>query len=194
MLKNITGNYKIVLGSNSPRRKQFLEELGIEFTIRASNIQENYPQIYQKEEISDYIALSKANSIPIVENEILITCDTIVWNKNVALGKPKDRQEAYKMLKAMCGKEHEVISSVCIKSLNKQTIFNCITKVTFLNISDDALYYYIDNYKPYDKAGAYGIQEWIGLIGIQKIEGSYTNIVGLPTAELLSELIKFINN
>lgn len=194
MLKNITENYKIVLGSNSPRRKQFLEELGIEFTIKASNIQENYPQTYQKEEISDYIALSKANSIRIIENEILITCDTIVWNENTALGKPKDREEAYKMLKEMCGKEHEVISSVCIKSLNKQTIFNSITKVTFLNISDDALYYYIDNYKPYDKAGAYGIQEWIGLIGIQKIEGSYTNIVGLPTAELISELIKFINN
>lgn len=192
MLNEIIKDYQIVLGSNSPRRKQFLEELGIEFTIRASNIEENYPENYQREKISDYIAMAKANSIPITANEILITCDTIVWNNNNALGKPKDRKEAYSMLKSMCGKEHEVISSVCITSTAKQIIFNCTTKVSFLMISDEALYYYIDNYKPYDKAGAYGIQEWIGLVGIQKIEGSYTNIVGLPTTELATELIKFI--
>lgn len=194
MLNDILKNHKVVLGSNSPRRKQFLEELGIDFTIRASDIDEAYPKTYQKEEITDYIAQAKADSIPIAGNEILITSDTIVWSENTALGKPKDRQEAYYMLKSMCEKKHEVISSVCLKSIKKQTVFHCITKVYFNDITDESLYYYIDNYKPYDKAGAYGIQEWIGLIGIEKIEGSYTNIVGLPTAELIAELTDFLKS
>lgn len=193
MLSNIFKDYKIVLGSNSPRRKQYLKELGLDFTVRASDIAEDYPSHLQKEEITDFIAQLKSNAIELEDDkEILITSDTTVWNNSQSLGKPKDREEAYQMLKEMCNKEHEVISSVCLRSKSNIKTFNCTTKVTFGPISDEALYYYIDTYKPYDKAGAYGIQEWIGLIGISKIEGSYTNIVGLPTYELINELLNFI--
>lgn len=193
MLNNLLKEYKIVLGSNSPRRKQFLTELGIDFTVRASDIDESYPLELKAEQITDFIAKAKADAIELEHpNEIIITSDTTVWNDNLSLGKPENREEAYTMLKSLCGHEHEVISSVCLKSKNKTSVFHCTTKVSFANLADEALYYYIDQYKPYDKAGAYGIQEWIGLVGIDKIEGSYTNIVGLPTKELVDQLLQFI--
>lgn len=193
MLNNLLKEYKIVLGSNSPRRKQYLTDLGIDFTVRASDIDESYPDELIREQITDFIAKAKADAIALEhDNEIIITSDTTVWNNNESLGKPEDREGAYQMLKSLCGHEHDVVTSVCLKSKNKTKVFHCITKVGFSDLSDEALYYYIDNYKPYDKAGAYGIQEWIGLIGINKIDGSYTNIVGLPTKELVDELLQFI--
>ncbi|MTG97160.1 MULTISPECIES: Maf family nucleotide pyrophosphatase [Myroides] len=193
MLSQIFKDYNIVLGSNSPRRKQYMQDLQIPFTVRASDIDETYPSTLQREAITDFIANAKSQAIPLLaHNEIIITSDTTVWNNHTSLGKPVDRQEAYTMIKGMSGKQHEVITSVCLRSKNKIKIFNCITKVDFIELSDEAIYFYIDTYKPYDKAGAYGIQEWIGLIGISKIDGSYTNIVGLPTTELVQELIAFI--
>jgi len=193
MLNNLLKDYKIVLGSNSPRRKQYLTDLGIDFTVRASDIDETYPVELTGAQITDFIAKAKADAIELQhDNEIIITSDTTVWNNNLSLGKPESREEAYVMLKSLCGHQHEVISSVCLKSQNKTILFHCTTKVSFANLSDEALYFYIDTYKPYDKAGAYGIQEWIGLVGIDKIEGSYTNIVGLPTKELVDELLQFI--
>lgn len=193
MLDILFKKHAIVLGSNSPRRKQFLQELGIPFVVRASDIDESYPEELQAGEITDFIAKAKSEAISLEsDNEILITSDTTVWNNNQSLGKPANRQEAYEMIKSISGKEHEVISSVCLRNKSKTRIFNCITKVTFAELSDEVIYYYIDNYKPFDKAGAYGIQEWIGLVGIEKIDGSYTNIVGLPTTELVQELIQFI--
>lgn len=193
MLDTIFKDHAIVLGSNSPRRKQFLQELGIPFVVRASDINESYPAELQGGEITDFIAKAKSMAIALEsDKEILITSDTTVWNNNQSLGKPVDREEAYEMIKSISGKEHEVISSVCLRNTTKTKVFNCITRVTFAELSDEVIYYYIDNYKPFDKAGAYGIQEWIGLVGIEKIDGSYTNIVGLPTTELVQELIHFI--
>ncbi|MEK6495073.1 Maf family nucleotide pyrophosphatase [Myroides odoratimimus] len=193
MLNKLLKDYNIVLGSNSPRRKQYLTDLGFSFTVRASDIDESYPEELVREQITDYIAKAKAEAIELQhDNEIIITSDTTVWNNHISLGKPENRDEAYTMLKSLCGHEHEVISSVCLKSKDKVSVFHCITKVSFSDLSDEALYFYIDQYKPYDKAGAYGIQEWIGLVGIDRIDGSYTNIVGLPTKELVEELLKFI--
>ncbi|AJH14344.1 Maf family nucleotide pyrophosphatase [Myroides profundi] len=193
MLNKLLKDYNIVLGSNSPRRKQYLTDLGFSFTVRASDIDESYPEELVREQITDYIAKAKADAIELQhDNEIIITSDTTVWNNHTSLGKPENRDEAYTMLKSLCGHEHEVISSVCLKSKDRVSVFHCITKVSFSDLSDEALYFYIDQYKPYDKAGAYGIQEWIGLVGIDRIDGSYTNIVGLPTKELVEELLKFI--
>lgn len=195
MLNNLLQDCIIVLGSNSPRRKQYLADLGISHIIRASDIDETYPASLHKVEITDFIAIAKSEAISINDpKEIIITSDTLVWNDNCALGKPTDRADAYAMIKSLSDKTHEVISSVCLRSMTKQYVFNVTTKVSFKVLTDDEIYYYIDTYKPFDKAGAYGIQEWIGLIGITKIEGSYTNIVGLPTTELVQELIHFIQN
>ncbi len=185
-------NYTLVLGSKSPRRQQFFKDLGLDYIIRTSDIDEVYPLHYKREEITDYIAELKANSLEILnDNEILITSDTTVWNNNESLGKPADRNEAFEMLKSLSNKAHEVITSICLRSNKKQIICNAVTKVYFKELTDEMIYYYIDNYKPFDKAGAYGIQEWIGLVGIERIEGSYTNIVGLPTTLLMEELINF---
>ena len=192
MLSNLLQDYIIVLGSNSPRRKQYLSDLGIPFINRVSDIDESYPSDLHKVAITDYIAIAKSDAINIEQaNEIIITSDTLVWNDEKALGKPTDREDAYIMIKSLSNKTHEVISSVCLRSAVKQHVFNVTTKVTFKALTDEEIYFYIDTYQPFDKAGAYGIQEWIGLIGIVNIDGSYTNIVGLPTTELVEELIKF---
>lgn len=183
-------NYKIILASGSPRRQQFLKDLAIDFEIRLKEIEEIYPENLQGVEITNFLAILKANAFEgeIAENEILITSDTIVWFENKALGKPKDYDDAFEMLKAMSNKTHEVITSVCFKTIQKtETIFE-VTKVTFNKLTDESIQYYLDHYKPYDKAGAYGIQEWIGLVGIAKIEGSYTNVVGLPTDKVYAYL------
>lgn len=193
MLNQLFKEYKIVLGSNSPRRKAYLSELGLDFSVRASDIDESYPLELQGAKITDYIALAKSNAIEILDpKEILITSDTTVWLEGKSLGKPNDKQEAYDIIKSMCNKEHQVITSVVLRSLEKTRVFNCVTTVVFADLSDEQIHYYIEHYKPYDKAGAYGIQEWIGLVGIKEIKGSYPNIVGLPTYELVQELINFI--
>ncbi len=191
MLSTFNKKYKIILASGSPRRQQFLKDLDLAFEIRLKEIEEIYPENLQGVEITNFLALLKANAFEgeIAENEILITSDTIVWLENKALGKPKDYEEAFQMLQSMSGKTHEVITSVCFKTVQKtETLFE-VTKVTFNKLSEDAIRYYLDHYKPFDKAGAYGIQEWIGLIGIAKIEGSYTNVVGLPTEKVYTYLI-----
>jgi septum formation protein len=191
MLNSLNKKYKIILASGSPRRQQFFKELDTDFEIRLKEIEEIYPENLQGVEITNYLAKLKANAFEgeIAENEILITSDTIVWFENKALGKPKDYEDAFQMLQSMSGKTHEVITSVCFKTIQKtETIFE-VTKVTFNQLTDEAIRFYIDHYKPFDKAGAYGIQEWIGLIGIAKIDGSYTNVVGLPTDKVYTYLL-----
>ncbi|WP_396174784.1 Maf-like protein [Flavobacterium sp.] len=183
MLKDKLKNYKVILASGSPRRQQFFKDLDLDFEIRLKEIEEVYPDNLQGVEITNYLAELKAKVFDgeIAENEILITSDTIVWLNNRALGKPKDYTDAFIILKSLSNTTHEVITSVCFKTKWKtETLFD-VTKVTFNTLSDNAIHYYLENYKPFDKAGAYGIQDWIGLIGISKIEGSYTNVVGLPT-------------
>ena len=190
MLKQKLAAYTIILASGSPRRQQFFRDLDIDFEIRLKDVEEIFPENLQREEITYYLSVLKANAFEeeLQENELLITSDTIVWHNNCALGKPKDYQDAYKILKSLSNNTHEVITSVCFKTNIKTEVITEITKVTFTTISDEAITYYLENYRPYDKAGAYGIQEWIGLIGVSKIEGSYTNVMGMPTDKVYDYL------
>ena len=191
MLKEKLANYTIILASGSPRRQQFFKDLGLDFEIRIKSIDEVYPNHLKGVEITDYLANLK--SIPfdneLSANDLLITSDTIVWLNNKALGKPKNYEEAFSILRNLSGKTHEVITSVSIKNPNFQKIINDTTTVYFTYLTDEEIDYYITTYKPYDKAGAYGIQEWIGKIGIDKIEGSYFNVMGLPVHKLYKELM-----
>ncbi len=177
---------KIILASGSPRRQQFFKDFDLDFEIRLKEIDEIYPQNLQAEQITNFLAELKAAAFDgeIQENEMLITSDTIVWHNNKALGKPKDYNDAVQILQSLSNSTHQVITSVCFKTTNKTETIHEVTKVTFNTLTSDAIRYYLDNYKPFDKAGAYGIQDWIGLIGISKIEGSYTNVVGLPTEKV----------
>ena len=193
MLKEKLNKINIILASGSPRIQQFFKEMDLHYTIRLKEIEEIYPEHLQAEEITNFLAELKANAFEndLKENDILVTSDTIVWLKGKALGKPKDYNDAFKMLQELSNQTHEVITSVCLKSLDKTEVFHCVTKVTFSDLSDEAIRYYLDNYKPFDKAGSYGIQDWIGLVGISKIEGSYTNVVGLPTEMLFQKLMNY---
>lgn len=192
MLHEKFKNHRIVLASGSPRRQQFLKELDVAFEIQLKDIEELYPEHLQAEEITNFLAKLKASAFvsELNENDILITSDTIVWLNNKALGKPKDYEDAFEMLTEMSGTTHKVITSVCIKTTNKEVVFHEETLVTFTKLSADEINYYLKNYKPFDKAGSYGIQEWIGLVAIEKIEGSYANVVGLPTHRLYEEMMK----
>lgn len=194
MLKEKLKKYTLILASGSPRRQQFFKDLDLDFEIRLKEIEEIYPPELKAVEITDYLAELKANAFEgeLKENEILITSDTIVWHQNKALGKPKNAEEAFEMIKSMSNTTHEVFTSVCFRTNTTSTLINDVTKVTFKDLSDEAILYYIENYKPYDKAGAYGIQEWFGFMAVAKVEGSYTNVMGLPTAkvyEYLSTLV-----
>ena len=190
MLKQKLNNYNVILASGSPRRQQFFRDLDIDFSIQLKEIEEIYPENLKGVAITDYLSNLKSDAFSTLnDKDLLITSDTIVWLEGKALGKPKDAKDAFTMLKAMSGKKHEVITSVCLKTTSFQKIINDITSVTFKELSDDEIHYYINNYKPFDKAGAYGIQEWIGFIGIDKIEGSYFNVVGLPVHKLYKELM-----
>lgn len=192
MLREKLQHKRIVLASGSPRRQQFFKELDIDFEIQLKEVEEIYPEHLKAQEITNFLAELKADAFTeISENEIIITSDTIVWHENKALGKPKDYNDAFLMLQSMCGKTHEVITSVCFKTANSVETFYEITKVSFKNLSDEALHYYLKTYKPFDKAGAYGIQEWIGLVGIDKIEGSYANVVGMPIDKVYDKLLEF---
>jgi septum formation protein len=192
MLKNKLEKYKLILASGSPRRQQFFKDLDLDFEIRLKEIEEVYPPELKASAITDYLAELKANAFEgeLQPNEILITSDTIVWHNNKALGKPKDPQDAFEILKSLSNTTHDVITSVCFKTVSETTVLNELTKVTFNELSDEAIYYYLENYKPYDKAGAYGIQEWIGFIGVSKIEGSYANVMGMPTDKVYEYLSK----
>ncbi|MDL2144601.1 Maf-like protein [Flavobacterium tructae] len=194
MLKEKLKKYTLILASGSPRRQQFFKDLDLDFEIRLKDIEEIYPPELKAVEITDYLASLKASAFEgeLNENEILVTSDTIVWHENKALGKPKNAEEAFTMIKSLSNTTHEVITSVCFKTNSSSTLLNDTTKVTFNDLSDEAILYYIENYKPYDKAGAYGIQEWFGFMAVAKVEGSYTNVMGLPTAkvyEYLSTLV-----
>jgi septum formation protein len=186
--------YRIILASRSPRREQLLSELGLTFEVVARNWAEKYPRHLKGEEIAIYLAAEKANASrpEIKDNEIIITADTIVWCNNKILDKPADSNEARRILGEISGNTHEVITGVCLLSVAKQTSFFSTTKVTFTELSDDEIEYYICNFNPYDKAGAYGIQDWIGIAACSRIEGSYFNVMGLPVEQVYHELLKFI--
>ena len=189
-------NFKIILASRSPRRQQLLRELGLKFDVVIKEYPETYPEDLSGEEIAIYVAHEKASSFKneISDNEIVIAADTIVWCNNKVLGKPLDFEDAKRILNEISGNTHEVITGVSLFSLSKEITFTDSTKVTFETLSEEEIHYYIDKFKPYDKAGAYGIQEWIGLIACSHIDGSYFNVVGLPVQKLYKELQDFINN
>lgn len=192
MLKEKLSSYKLILASGSPRRQQFFRDLDLDFEIRLKDVAEIYPPQLQREAITDFLAKLKAGIFEgeLKPGEILVTSDTIVWHNGKALGKPTDYGDAFHILKSLSGQMHEVITSVCFKTISKTDVFHEVTKVTFNNLSDEAITYYLDNYKPYDKAGAYGIQEWIGFVGVKKIEGSYANVMGLP----VDKVYEYLNN
>ena len=194
MIVDKLNKYKLILASRSPRRQQLLSELGLEFDIVLKDYEESYPDGLNGEEIARYVAYGKALSFKdtISENEIVITADTIVWCNNKVLGKPVDYDDAVTILKEISGRTHEVITGVSILSRSKQVTFSDSTRVTFDTLTDEEISYYIEKCKPYDKAGAYGIQEWIGIVACTHIDGSYFNVVGLPVQRLYKELIKFI--
>ena len=182
--------YHIILASQSPRRQELLSGLNIPFDVQNINVEENYPPQLVGVDIPMYLAEKKAKAFAkkMAENTLLITADTIVWHEGTVFNKPKDRADATRMLNALSGKTHEVITGVCISTLTKQKTFHVISEVRFARLTKDEIDYYLDNYKPYDKAGAYGVQEWIGFIGVEHIEGSYFNVMGLPIQRLYTEL------
>jgi len=193
MLNEKLKNRHIILASGSPRRQQFFRNLGLDFEIRLKDTKEDYPKKLLHYEISDYLAQLK--SLPFIEElreeDILVTSDTIVWHKSGALGKPKNNDEAFTMLKSLSDDTHEVITSICVRTKIFQKTVNAVTKVTFKAFTNQELWHYIKTCSPLDKAGAYGIQEWIGQIGVTGIEGSYFNVMGLPT-HLLYETLNTI--
>lgn len=185
--------YKVILASNSPRRKELLGGLGIDFEVRTlSDIDESYPNALRGEDIPMFISGKKAEAYKqgMADDEMIITADTIVYDNGQVLGKPKNRGEAVQMLKGLSGHAHEVITGVSIVTKKKTVQFASTSKVTFAALTDEEIVYYVDTYKPYDKAGAYGIQEWIGYVAVTRIEGSYFNVMGLPIQKLYSELKK----
>ena len=190
LFKDRLKNYKIILASGSPRRQQFFKDLDLDFEIRLKDVEEIYPPNLTEEDITDYLAVLKSDAFEgeLSENEILITSDTIVWHEGKALGKPKDYDDAFTMLQSLSDKMHLVITSVCFKTKHKTEVISEVTKVTFHPLSDEEIKYYLDHYKPFDKAGSYGIQEWIGFIGVAKIEGSYPNVMGLPVDKVYQYL------
>ena len=195
MLTEKLVNYNIILASGSPRRQQFFKDLQLNFEVRLKEVDEVYPSELKGSEISDFLSELKAAAIrgSLKSNEILVTSDTVVWHKNVSLAKPADITEAFNMLRTLSGDWHEVITSVCITTIKEQKTVNHTTRVKFKQLTDDEINFYINTFKPFDKAGAYGIQEWIGLIGIEEIKGSYTNVVGLPTHLIYKTLIAMVS-
>jgi len=186
--------YRIILASRSPRRQQLLYELGLKFEVVTRSWTEKYPRHLKGAKIALYVAGGKAKAFQseVKDNEIVITADTIVWCNNKVLDKPVGKADARKILREISGNTHEVITGVCLLSAVKQTSFFSSTKVTFSELSGEEIEYYITNFNPYDKAGAYGIQEWIGIAACSRIEGSYFNVMGLPVEQVYHELLRFI--
>lgn len=192
MLDNLN-KYKVILASNSPRRKELLAGLGVDYEVRTlPDVDESYPDTLQGADIPLYIAKEKADAYRnmLQPGELMITADTIVWLDGRVLGKPKDREDALCMLRGMSGRIHEVFTGVCITTTEWQRSFAARTEVCFSNLSEEEITYYVDKFRPMDKAGAYGVQEWIGFIGVENISGSYYNIMGLPVQRLYKELVK----
>tara|TARA_B100000287_G_C20614914_1_gene773620 strand:+ start:227 stop:811 length:585 start_codon:yes stop_codon:yes gene_type:complete len=194
MINKQLEKYNIILGSASERRKNLLKSIGLKFDVMICNEDELYNQSIEKNKIAEFLAEKKSMCIEkkLKKNYLLITADTIVYHQGYILHKPNDKQEAIKTLQKISGNTHHVITGVCIKSNSKKVIFSCKTEVYFNTLSDESINFYLEKYAPYDKAGSYGIQEWIGMIGIKKIIGSYNNVVGLPTAQLYQNLKSFI--
>ncbi|TVZ54950.1 septum formation protein [Lutibacter sp. Hel_I_33_5] len=192
MLREKLKNYSIILASGSPRRQQFFKDLDLDFEIRLKEVEEIYPKELNGSEITDFLAdlKSKPFDNELTGKDVLITSDTIVWFNNTALGKPKNEEDAFTMLRSLSGNKHEVVTSISIKSIHFQKIINDTTSVYFKELTDDEIHYYIKNYQPFDKAGSYGIQDWFGFIAVDKIEGSYFNVAGLPVHKLYKELMK----
>ncbi len=190
MLDNLK-KFNIVLASNSPRRKELMSGLGVDYVVKTlPDVDESYPDTLQGEEIPAYISREKAEAYQsmIEPDELLITADTIVWMNGEVLGKPKDREDAIRMLRKLSGASHQVITGVCLTTKGWQNSFTVTTDVTFAVLSEEEIVYYVDKYSPMDKAGAYGVQEWIGFIGVENISGSYYNIMRLPVQRLYKEL------
>ncbi|MCF8296617.1 MAG: Maf family nucleotide pyrophosphatase [Saprospiraceae bacterium] len=189
-------DYKIILASKSPRRHYLIKEMGIDFEIKTKEVDEVYPEELKAEEIALFLCKLKADAFTeseIDNKSIVITADTIVWFKDGILHKPNDFNDAINILQKLSGERHEVYTGVCMKSNKKTKSFYARSDVYFRKLSLDEIEWYIKNYKPFDKAGAYGAQEWLGYIGIEKIEGSYFNVMGLPTQKLYDELVKFVS-
>lgn len=192
MLNNLN-NYNIILGSNSPRRKELLAGLGLSFEVKPMpDIDESYPAGLRGEDIPLHIARNKAEAYlaELQPDDLLITADTIVWLNEKVLGKPQDHQDAIRILRSLSGNTHQVITGVCIVTSQKRIEFSVTSTVRFAMLGDDDILYYIENYQPFDKAGAYGIQEWIGYIGVESIQGSFYNVMGLPIQRVYTELKK----
>lgn len=192
MLENLS-KYSVVLASASPRRRELLSELGLNFMIRPANVIEEYPNALGMTAIPVFLSdlKAKALSSDMAADELIITADTIVWKRGEVLGKPANREEAFQMLKSLSGSQHQVITGVTVLSKEKKRSFHAVTEVWFDELTDEEINFYIDKYQPMDKAGAYGIQEWIGFIGIYKIEGSFYNVMGLPVHKLYQTLKEF---
>ena len=200
MLKLSVGNmldnlkkYKVVLASNSPRRKELLSGLGIDYEVKTlPDIDESFPEGLTEVETATYIARAKADVYRNImqPDELIITADTIVWLDGEVMGKPLDGEDARRMLRALSGKTHQVITGVCLTTIDRQKAFATVTDVTFCHLSEEEIDYYVERYRPMDKAGSYGIQEWIGFVGVESISGSYFNVMGLPIQRLYTELKK----
>lgn len=193
MLDNLK-KYNIVLASKSPRRQELLKGIGVDFTILTKEVDENYPQRLPAIDVAPFLSLKKAKAFEDAElpdNYMVITADTVVIVENEILGKPKDRDDAVRMMNLLSGKVHKVVTGVTVHTKEKTKTFSVISKVTFEALDNQEVNYYIDNFKPYDKAGAYGVQEWIGYIGVSNVEGSYYNVMGLPTQKLYKVLKEF---
>ena len=192
MLENLK-KYKVVLASNSPRRKELLAGLGIDYEVKTlPDIDESFPGGLSEVETATYIARAKADVYRNImqSDELIITADTIVWLDGEVMGKPVDDEDARRMLRALSGKTHQVITGVCLMTLDSQKAFATVTDVTFCHLSEEEIDYYVERYRPMDKAGSYGIQEWIGFVGVESISGSYFNVMGLPIQRLYTELKK----
>ena len=192
MLENLN-KYKIILASNSPRRKELLSGLGVDYEVKTlPDVDESYPDGLSGEEIAKHIARGKAEAYRslIQADELVITADTIVWLDGIVMGKPKDEEEAKDMLMRLSGKTHQVITGVCLTTVSTQKTFATVTDVTFATLTDEEVDYYVTRYQPMDKAGSYGVQEWIGFVGVENLSGSYFNVMGLPIQRLYTELKK----
>lgn len=193
MLREKLKGTNIILASGSPRRQQFFRDLDLGFEIRLREVDEVFPEHLQGVEITDFLAKLKADAFEgsLKNGDLLITSDTLVWHDGRALGKPIDKEDAIRILQSLSGNTHDVFTSVCFKTTEKCEIINDRTRVTFAPLGNDAIEYYLERHKPYDKAGAYGIQDWIGYVAVTSIEGSYTNVMGLPVAKVFEFLNRF---
>lgn len=186
-----TTKLKIILASASPRRKELLAGLDLDFEVKViKGISESYPEDLRAEEVPQYISREKAAAYQVAENELLLTADTVVVVNNTILGKPHDAADARRMLRLISGRTHQVVTGVTLTTAKAQKTFGVTTDVTFRQLTDDEIDYYITHYRPFDKAGAYGIQEWIGYVGVTSIHGSYYNVMGLPVQRIYQEIME----